>query len=86
MPLIARLELNDNGIAPGIEIVPNRKLPAGGGMTLFNPFHTLAAQWPLASLEYTFRFSDGKEGEFATSVRVEPKEHATRTRLRLPFD
>ena len=48
--LVARLELNDNGIAPGIEIVPNRKLAAGGGITLFNPFHTLAAQWPLASL------------------------------------
>ncbi|HET9445562.1 MAG TPA: M23 family metallopeptidase [Steroidobacteraceae bacterium] len=84
--LIARLELNDNGIAPGIEIVPNRKLPAGGGITLFNPFHTLAAQWPLASLEYTFRFSDGKQGEVIKSVRVEPKEYATRTQLRLPLD
>jgi murein DD-endopeptidase MepM/ murein hydrolase activator NlpD len=84
--LIARLELNDNGIAPGIEIVPNRKLAAGGGMTLFNPFHTLAAQWPLASLEYTFRFRDGKDGDVVQSVRVEPKEYATRTRLRLPLD
>jgi murein DD-endopeptidase MepM/ murein hydrolase activator NlpD len=84
--LIARLELNDNGIAPGIEIVPNRKLAAGGGMTLFNPFHTLAAQWPLASLEYTFRFSGGKEGDVVQSLRVEPKPYATRTRLRLPLD
>jgi murein DD-endopeptidase MepM/ murein hydrolase activator NlpD len=84
--LIARLELNDNGIAPGIEIVPNRRLAAGGGMTLFNPFHTLAAQWPLASLEYTFHFKDGKDGDVVQSVRVEPKEYATRTRLRLPLD
>jgi Peptidase family M23 len=86
--LVARLELNDNGIAPGIEIVPNRKLAAGGGITLFNPFHTLAAQWPLASLEYTFRFGRAKEGEgdVVQSVRVEPKPYATRTRLRLPLD
>src|ERR1043165_10117884 len=42
--LIAKLELNDNGIAPGIEIVSTRKVAAGGGITLFNPFDTLAAQ------------------------------------------
>lgn len=84
--LIAKLELNDNGIAPGIEIVPNRKLAAGASLTLYNPFHTLAAQWPLASLEYAFRFSGGKDGDVVQSVRVEPKAYATRTRLRLPLD
>ena len=84
--LIAKLELNDNGIAPGIEIVPNRKLEPGGGITLFNPFHTLAAQWPLASLDYTFRFGGGKDGDVVQRVRVEPKPYATRTKLRLPLD
>ena len=84
--LIAKLELNDNGIAPGIEIVSSRKVEAGGGLTLFNPFHTLAAQWPLASLDYTFRFSGGKEGDVVQSVHVEPKPYTTRTKLRLPLD
>jgi hypothetical protein len=84
--LIAKLELNDNGIAPGIEIVSTRRVEAGGGLTLFNPFHTLAAQWPLASLDYTFRFSGGKDGDVVRSVHVEPKPYATRTRLRLPLD
>jgi hypothetical protein len=83
---IAKLELNDNGIAPGIEIVSSRKVEAGGGLTLFNPFHTLAAQWPLASLDYTFRFSGGKDGDVVQSVHVEPKPYATRTKLRLPLD
>ena len=55
---------------PASTIVPNRKLAAGGGITLFNPFHTLAAQWPLASLEYTFRFGDEKDGDVVQSVRV----------------
>src|ERR1044071_3928250 len=81
--LIAKLELNDNGIQPGITIVPNRKVPPGGGLTLFNPFHTLAAQWPLASLDYTFRFSGGKDGDVVQSVHVEPKPYTTRTKLRL---
>jgi len=84
--LIAKLELNDNGIAPGIEIVPNRKLEAGKGITLFNPFHTLAAQWPLAALEYTFRFAGGKDGDIVQSVLVEPRPYTTRTKLRLPLD
>jgi hypothetical protein len=84
--LIAKLELNDNGIAPGIEIVSTRKVEAGSGITLFNPFHTLAAQWPLASLDYTFRFSGGKDGDVVRSVHVEPKPYATRTKLRLPLD
>ena len=86
--LIAKLELNDNGIAPGIEIVPNRKLAAGGGMTLFNPFHTLAAQWPLASLEYTFRFGDEKDGDVVQNVRVTPQavrnSHAAAVAARRP--
>jgi hypothetical protein len=84
--LIAKLELNDNGIQPGITIVPNRKVPAGGGLTLFNPFHTLAAQWPLASLDYTFRFGVENGSDVVQSVRVEPRPYATKTRLRLPLD
>lgn len=84
--LIARLELNDNGIQPGITIVPNRKVTAGGGLTLFNPFHTLAAQWPLATLDYTFRFGVENGADVVQSLRIEPKPYATRTRLRLPLD
>ena len=84
--LIAKLELNDNGIAPGIEIVPNRKIEAGSGITLFNPFHTLAAQWPAASLDYTFRFGGGKGGDVVQQVHVEPQPYVTRTKLRLPLD
>jgi hypothetical protein len=84
--LIARLELNDNGIQPGITIVPNRKVTAGGGLTLFNPFHTLAAQWPLATLDYTFRFGVENGADVVQSVRIEPKQYTTKTRLRLPLD
>ena len=84
--IVAQLELNDNGIQPGITIVANRKVAAGAQLTLFNPFHTLAAQWPLGSLDYTFRFSDDKDGEVVQSVHVVPKAYATRTRLRLPLD
>jgi hypothetical protein len=84
--LIAKLELNDNGIQPGITIVPNRKVAAGGGLTLFNPFDTLAAQWPLASLDYTFHFAVENGPDVVTRVHVEPKPYATKTRLRLPLD
>jgi hypothetical protein len=84
--LIAKLELNDNGIQPGITIVAERKLAPGAQLTLFNPFHTLAAQWPLASLDYTFRFGVENAPDVVQSVHVEPKPYATKTRLRLPLD
>ena len=84
--LIAKLELNDNGIQPGITIVAERKLAPGAQLTLFNPFHTLAAQWPLASLDYTFRFGVENGPDVVQSVHVEPKPYATKTRLRLPLD
>jgi hypothetical protein len=85
--LIAKLEVNDNGIQPGITTVANRKVPAGGGLTVFNPFHTLAAQWPFASLDYTFRFANEKGGDDTVqTVRVTPKPYATKTQLRLPLD
>ena len=84
--VVAKLEVNDNGIQPGITIVANRKIAPGAQLTLFNPFHTLAAQWPLASLDYTFRFGDEKDGEVVQNVHVTPKAYATRTRLRLPLD
>jgi hypothetical protein len=84
--IVAQLELNDNGIQPGITIVANRKIAPGAQLTLFNPFHTLAAQWPLGSLDYTFRFGDDKEGEAMVQVRVVPKAYETRTKLRLPLE
>jgi Peptidase family M23 len=84
--LVAQLELNDNGIQPGITIVPNRKVAAGAQLTLFNPFHTLAAQWPLGSLDYTLHFGDEKQGAVVQSVHVVPRTYTTRTRLRLPLD
>jgi Peptidase family M23 len=84
--LIAKLEVNDNGIQPGITTVANRKVAAGGGLTVFNPFHTLAAQWPLATLDYTFRFGVENSPDVVRSVHVEPKPYATKTHLRLPLD
>lgn len=84
--VVAKLEVNDNGIQPGITIVANRKIAPGAQLTLFNPFHTLAAQWPLASLDYTFRFGVEKQPDVVQSVHVVPKAYTTRTRLRLPLD
>ena len=84
--IVAQLELNDTGSQPGITIIANRRIAPGAQLTVFNPFDTLAAQWPLGSLDYTFRFADEKDGEVVHKVRVVPKAYATRTRLRLPLE
>jgi hypothetical protein len=84
--VIGIVELNDNGIAPGIRTIPNRKLSSDAGLTVFNPFHTLAPDWPIATLEYEFFFKAGADHEVSQRIRVEPRAYTTKTRLRLPLD
>src|SRR5262249_47836852 len=76
-----RVEINDNGIAPGIATVANTKIAAGASAMIFNPLHTMPADVPLDRLEFTLVFSDpdGKRSEIDTVVR--PERYVTRTRL-----
>lgn len=77
-------EINDNGPAPGIDVVVTREVKAGEGATIFNPLHTLAAGIDAAKLEYKLDFvSPGKQTATATFV-AEPQVYVTKTALRLP--
>lgn len=79
-----RLVLNENGVAPGIETIPRRRIDAGEAITVFNPFHTLAADLPIGTLEYRFVFSAGP-GSIHTAVTVAPRVFRPQTTLRLPL-
>lgn len=80
-----RIEVNDNGVAPGIQTLPERKYAAGERRTVFNPFHSFPARLPLARIDYelVFRGEGGKE--VVSTVAVQPRAYRTRTRLRLPL-
>jgi hypothetical protein len=77
--------IDGNGVRPGIRTVPERDLPAGGKLTLFNPFASFARTQALARLHYTLRF-EGPEGapETRTGLDVLPQAFAVHA-LRLPL-
>ena len=81
-----RLEVNDNGIAPGIETLPNRRVGPGEARTVFNPFHTFAADVPLDRVDFELVFRDGEGRDVVSRLSVRPVEYRTKTRLRLPLD
>lgn len=80
-----RIEINDNGVAPGIQTLPDRKYAAGERHAVFNPFHSFPARLPLARVDYelVFRGEDGKD--VTSAITVQPRIYRTRTRLRLPL-
>jgi hypothetical protein len=80
-----RIEVNDNGIAPGIQTLPDRKYAAGDSRTVFNPFHSFPARLPLARVDYELVFRGGDGKAVSSAVTVRPQVYRTRTRLRLPL-
>ncbi len=78
--------LDGNGVRPGIQTVPERSLPAGGSLTVFNPFASFERRQALARLHYTLTFS-GPEGTPNTRAQIElaPRAIDTATALRLPL-
>jgi hypothetical protein len=80
-----RLEINDNGIAPGIQTLPDRRYAAGESHSLFNPFHGFDAATPLDRLDYELVFRGDDGADVVSSVTVRPVVYRTRARLRLPL-
>jgi len=68
--LVLRRLLDGNGVRPSIQTVPERALPAGGNLTVFNPFASFAPGAALAKLHYELRF-EGPEGTPGVSASIE---------------
>jgi len=78
--------LDGNGVRPSIQTVPDRQLPAGGQLTVFNPFASFAPGQALAKLHYELRF-EGPEGTPSTtaSLDVLPQAQAPTAGEALPL-
>lgn len=78
--------LDGNGVRPSIHTVPERALPAGGKLTVFNPFASFARTQALARLHYELRFADDKgDNEVSAAIDVQPQALAVGAALRLPL-
>jgi hypothetical protein len=90
--LAFRRYLDENGVPSGISIIPNRVVPAGGSIDVFNPFYAFAEEMPLGRLHYEAFFEDTNTKEpnllnFVTEAEVDvrPTPYVAKTRLRLPL-
>jgi len=84
--LVLRRLLDGNGVRPSIQTVPDRVLPAGGKLTVFNPFPSFAPGLALAKLHYALKF-EGAEGtpEASASIDVAPLASAPSPGEALPL-
>jgi murein DD-endopeptidase MepM/ murein hydrolase activator NlpD len=84
--LLLRRLLDDNGVRPSIQTLPERTVAAGQTLTVFNPFASFARDLPLARLHYemTLATADGA-GETVATLDVLPQRHAGHAALRLPL-
>jgi len=90
--LAFRRYLDENGVPSGISIIPNRVVPAGGSIDVFNPFYVFAEQMPLGRLHYEVFLEDTNTKEpnllnFVTKAEIDvrPTPYGGKTRLRLPL-
>lgn len=75
-----------SGFSPCIATMPDRTLAASQSAAVYNPFHTLPGDIPLATLEYELFYTDSA-GTTADTLRatITPREYEDRTDLILPL-
>jgi murein DD-endopeptidase MepM/ murein hydrolase activator NlpD len=90
--LAFRRYLDENGRPSGISTVPDRLVPAGGVLDVFNPFYSFGEEMPLSRLHYEIFFekSDEKEPNLLNFIAksegdVYPKPYTNKTELILPL-
>jgi len=82
-----RLDRNGDSGTMSILTVPNRTLPAGGRLVVFNPFARFPADAWLGDVRVDAVFRAGADGpEQRVSVRLAPRTFTPSTPLSLPLD
>jgi murein DD-endopeptidase MepM/ murein hydrolase activator NlpD len=90
--LAFRRYLDENGVPSGISTIPDRMVPGGGSLDIFNPFFSFSEEMPLARLHYEvfFERTDEKQPNllnFVTQAEADvyPTPYVGKTRLILPL-
>jgi hypothetical protein len=90
--LAFRRYVDENGRPSGISAIPDRIVPAGGALGVFNPFYSFAEDMPLTRMHYEAFFEKVDEKEpnllnFVAKVEgdVSPTLYIDKTNLILPL-
>ncbi len=90
--LAFRRYVDENGRPSGISSVPDRVVPAGGSLDVFNPFYSFGEEMPLARLHYEVFLEKTDEKEpnmlnFVTKAEADayPMPYTNKSTLLLPL-
>jgi hypothetical protein len=82
--LVLRRGVDEHGLRPGIETVPDRLVPPGRSLLVFNPLHTISSSPDLSAVRIRCALA-ADEGEALVEAEVSPVAYEQRTELVLPL-
>ena len=82
---VIRRDFVDRSSRRHAELEPERALPSGKTLTIFNPFHTFEAGVPLNRLRYRFTFTDEQKQRHIVETELAPRRFRPRTALIPPL-
>ena len=77
--------LDNNGTAPGIMMIPNRKFNGALSQLIFNPFTEFSLTMPLSKLVYEWTFTDNKDGEIKINTDISPQTYNQKSIFTFPL-
>ena len=77
--------LDNNGTAPSIFLIPNRKFNGPSTELIFNPFTDFTATMPLNTLSYEFTFADNRNQEIKINTRIYPQQYVQKEKFFFPL-
>lgn len=85
--LLERRLLDGNGVRPSIQTLPQRDIPPGTTLTVFNPFPSFGRDLEIASLHYEMTLSEAAKDapELVRVIEVRPVLRQALTTLSVPL-
>jgi murein DD-endopeptidase MepM/ murein hydrolase activator NlpD len=77
--------LDNNGTAPSINLIPNRKFNSPSSYLIFNPFADFSLTMPLSKLIYEWTFSDNSENEIKINSVITPQKYNQKENFKFPL-
>ncbi len=77
--------LDNNGTAPGIMMIPNRKFNGASSQLIFNPFTDFSLTMPLYKLVYEWTFADNNDNEVTINSLISPQQYQQKPTFKFPL-
>lgn len=83
--LIMKRRLDENGLSPSIDTLPQRKVPPNDDLYIFNPFPPFDQKFPLARLICLLDFTAESGEKITLDAHISPKLYQQKVKLFLPL-